>query len=157
MKKILCVVLAVLMLAMNIYAFGEGRGLPPDETFEAARECVYQLSCKQFDRASQALGGGISAKELRRVVDSSCKWLYNTNAQRDIAVAWQSGGVIYMAVPFEQPNDSFADALLFTLTSGFRFTEMRYCLWAEVMDGYGASANVRWHLPYSPDYTIFVD
>ncbi len=157
MKRILCVALAALMLAMCASSWAEGRGLPPDETFEAARECLYQLSRKQFDLASQALGGGISAKELRSVVDSSCKWLYNTNAQRDIAVAWQSAGVICLAVPFEQPNDSFADALMFTLTTGFRFTEVRYCLWAEVMDGYGASSGVRWHLPYLPDYTIFVD
>ena len=158
MKRMLCFLMALtLSVLFTGQALGQAQSLPPDEVFESAREALVLLSNRQFDAASQLLGSKISASALRKEIDANCKWLYSIFVPNEIAVAWISSGQLYLAVPFEQPADGYVDALVFSLNENFEFTGAKHFVWSDVSQSFSESAQVRWHLPYTPEYSIFVD
>ena len=158
MKKTLCFWMALLLaMVLTGQALGQAQSLPPDEVFETARKALVLLSNRQFDAAAQRLGSLVSASALRKEIDANCKWLYSTYVQDEIAVSWISSGHLYLAVPFEQPADGYVDALVFSLNENFEFTGAKHFVWSDISQSFAESAQVKWHLPYTPEYSIFVD
>ena len=159
MKRLLAAAIAFMLALVPLASKAESKDLPPDEVFEAAKAAVVLMSQKDFSQAVEMLGlkNKLSPDALKRIVDENCRRIYTLSVQSEYSVSWRQEGSLYLAVPLEEPTDSFIDTAVFTLNDRYEFTSLEFALWSFAMDGYTNARNVKWHVEYIPSYFVFVD
>ena len=159
LKRVIPVFVCSIMLCCFLSAYSEKVSLPSDDVFETAKESLQLMSEKKLDQAIRTLNAGswLDPVDLKREIESSCRQLYRTNVQQDYAVAWIYNGVLYMAVPTEDPSDGFVDTLLLSLNAQMEFASCSFVKWKEVENALSASSARRWCNEYAPSYNVFLD
>ena len=153
MKKVLAFVLIGCMLAMC----SAEMAYPEDAVFEAAKQSVSLLAEGKFDGAAALLKLPLSVAELKAYVDSNLPQIYTADVQTDISVAWLSGGIWYIAVPIEIPNDSTVPAVVYTLTGTAGFAGIEVAVWRDAEQRSRQGECVKWNVEYTPGMKFFVD
>ena len=79
------------------------------------------------------------------------------DVQSEYSVFWRQDGYLYLAVPLEEPTDSFIDTAIFTLNDAYEFTSLEFDIWDRALEGIQNNKNVKWHVEYIPSYIVIVD
>lgn len=159
LKRIVAVLVCCILLCSYLSAFSETVSLPSDDVFETAKESLRLMSEKKLEQAINELNASnwLRPAELKKKIESSCKQLYRTNVQQEYAVAWIYDGILYMAVPTEDPSDGYVDTLVLTLNTRAEFTSCTFVKWKEVENALSLSSLKRWCDEYVPSYKVFLD
>jgi len=159
MKRIICVLIAVLLCVANLCGIAEKELTPQEKAFEAAKQALVLLSQNKLADAISALGleDVITKDELDKLISENAAQLKKLEPQTEYAVYWQTKETSYLAVPFEDPTDGFVDAVVYELDSEYAFKAIFFAKWTDVTNSYENGKNVVWNIEYTADYIVIQD
>lgn len=148
MKKMLAVLLAVLLVSACAYA-DTVPGIS-NSLFSDAKEALSLLSYGEFAEVSELLqfAGSAPTESEWENFAKNFSTLNGGTVQRDVSVAYWTGGAWCLAVPVSEPSSDSVEALVLTTDDGTSFSGYKYSNWGSVRSGYEGSDYVVWNREY---------
>ena len=145
MKRVLCIVLALLMLGFS--ALADVPNLS-DSLFSSAKKAVAYLASGEYERLVTLLPFSSVAPSASEWENFASNFSDLSNVQSDYAVAYWTGNYWVVAVPVHEPDSGNVEALVLGSEDGASFIGYRYATWSQVESGYASSDRVLWNLEY---------
>lgn len=148
MKKI-CVMIVCLLFLFSCMSLSECA----DSTFDRAKLCIEKIGKGDLEGAANAVG--LSEKELREAVNTLAA--YPQKVQSAYAVSWEENGLLFLAVPLQEPADGFIDTAVFSLSADESFQMLSFEKWSDVQRRCQRAESMRWNAAYSPSFIVLSD
>ena len=148
MKKFISLLLAMLLLCG--IALAESVPSLSDSLYAQAKEALSRLSYGEYSQISGQLSYAGAAPSAEDWESLACSFstLDNGTVQREVSVAYWSGGAWRVAVPVSEPKSEQAEALVLVSEDGQRFCGYSYARWGDVQSACEASDHVAWNKEY---------
>ena len=155
MKKLLCVIVALLLIGTTALA---GAPKLSDSLFGSAKKAVGYLASGEYERLVTLLpfsDVSPSASEWERFADN---FEDMSHIQSDYAVAFWMSSMWVLVVPIQAPDDGSVEVLALSSDDGKSFSGYRYATWSQVEKALGDSDRVLWNKEYvGGTPTLFAD
>ena len=144
MKKMLCLLLAALMLVATAFAAPQlSSGL-----FSSAKQAVKYLSSGEYERLVTLLPFSDVAPSASEWESFAGNYSNLSGVQQDYAVAYWTGSVWKVAVPIQVPSSGSVEVLTLSSEDGSTFVGYSYATWSQVEAEYSGSDHVLWNQEY---------
>lgn len=159
MKKLSCIILAILLFCVNIAALAEVPSLS-EKMFYYAKGALSCLASGDYEKVVTTLpfsGVSPSAKEWSSLATGSFSTLSGSQPQSEYAVAYWNGNVWKIAVPVSEPSSSGVETLVLLSEDGKSFTGYGCASWGNVTKEYQSSEYVSWNSEYNASTSAIVE
>jgi hypothetical protein len=151
MKKIICLVLGALLIALPALAAPK----LDDGLFDRGKEVMNLTSYGEFDRAFET--GGFAdgtAEDFASYMQDNFYDLFNGTVQQDVAVCYYDGTTWTLAIPVLNPTDDSVETLMLTAADGKHFDGYACASWGDAVSAAESAEDAVWSGDYQPNPVI---